>query len=108
MLALLRTQGEMVLVPLAAQVAVTGDDHALAVAVADAAQYLVTGDRGLLAIGGHQVLWVLGPRFWRLREALLGWALLTVLLDMAIIPTLTGSPAGFGLGRSKSDCSRDR
>jgi uncharacterized protein len=64
-LALLRTQAMTILVPPAAQVAVTGDpedDHVLATGVIGQADYLVTGDRGLLDLGTNQGVRILSPQ----------------------------------------------
>lgn len=64
-LALLRTQAELVLVPNAEIRAVTGDpedDYVLATAAVAGTDCLVTGDRGLLGLREHRGVSILTPR----------------------------------------------
>ena len=63
--ALLRTQGEVVIVPPEALIEATGDpedDYVLATGVVGEAGYLVTGDRGLLALKEHGEVRIVNPR----------------------------------------------
>ena len=64
--ATLRTQAQVVAVPLGAIRDITGDpedDYVLATAVVQGqVDYLVTGDRGLLQLGRHEGIQILSPR----------------------------------------------
>jgi putative PIN family toxin of toxin-antitoxin system len=63
--ATLRTQAEIIVVPLHAIAKVTGDpedDYVLATVVEGQVDYLVTGDKGLLALGSHHGIAILSPR----------------------------------------------
>jgi putative PIN family toxin of toxin-antitoxin system len=62
---LLRTEAELVIVPLAERPSVTGDpedDYVLATARLAQADYLVTGDRDLLDLGQHEGMKIVSPR----------------------------------------------
>ena len=69
---LLRTQAELVIVPLAERRTVTGDpedDYVLATGRLAQVDYLVTGDRGLLDLVRHEGMRIVTPReFVRLLE----------------------------------------
>jgi len=63
--ALLSTQAEFVLVPLAERLPVTGDpedDYVLATSKIARADYRVTGDKGLLAMGAYEGTRIVSPR----------------------------------------------
>lgn len=62
---LLRTQAEVVIIPLAERPAVTGDpedDYVLATARLGQVDYLVTGDRRLVELGSYEGIRVIRPR----------------------------------------------
>lgn len=62
---LLRTQAELIIIPLQERLAVTGDpedDYVLATARLGQADYLVTGDHGLLALGDYEGTEIVSPR----------------------------------------------
>ncbi|MCC7107325.1 MAG: putative toxin-antitoxin system toxin component, PIN family [Chloroflexi bacterium] len=62
---LLRTQAELILVPLADRPHVTGDpedDYVLATGRLARADYLVTGDHGLLALEQYATMQIVTPR----------------------------------------------
>jgi len=64
-LATLRTQAQVVAVPLQSIRSVTGDpedDYVLGTATEGKVDYLVTGDKGLLELGQHRGVAILSPR----------------------------------------------
>ena len=62
---LLRTQAELIIIPLEERLSVTGDpedDYVLATGRLAQADYLVTGDHGLLELGQYEGMQIVSPR----------------------------------------------